>query len=57
LDGRFGEKGSFADNPKLAKLENPSDRLDYYRGHRAVSEAHRAAESARFPKAHRGLPG
>jgi hypothetical protein len=57
LDGCFGGSGSVADNPNLAKLEDPSDRLEYYRGHRAGSEAHRAAESARLPKAHRGLPG
>ena len=57
LDGRFGGSGSFADNPNLAKLEDPSDRLDYYRGHRAGREAHRAGQSAQFPKAHRGLPG
>jgi hypothetical protein len=38
-DGRFGEGGSFADNPNLARWESPSDRLDYYRGHRAGNEA------------------
>jgi hypothetical protein len=57
LDGRFGERGSFVDNPNLARWGNPSDRLEYYRGHRAGSEAHRAAESGRLRKAHRGLPG
>jgi hypothetical protein len=56
LNGRFGERGSFVDNPNLAKWGNPSDRLDYYRGHRAGREAPRAAESGRLPKAHRGLP-
>jgi hypothetical protein len=40
-DGRFGERGSFVENPNLAKWQNPSDRLDYYRGHRAGSEARR----------------
>jgi len=44
-DGRFGERGSFVDNPNLAKWEAPSDRLDYYRGHRAGSEARRARNS------------
>lgn len=39
IDGQFGESGSFADNPNLARWEDPSDRLDYYRGHRAGSEA------------------
>jgi hypothetical protein len=42
MDGRFGELGSFADNPNLARWEDPSDRLDYYRGHRAGSEARQA---------------
>jgi hypothetical protein len=45
LDGRFGEGGSFVDNPNLAKWDNPSDRLAYYRGHRAGSEARRARNS------------
>jgi ribosomal protein L37AE/L43A len=39
MDGHFGERASFACNPNLAKWEAPSDRLDYYRGHRAGSEA------------------
>jgi hypothetical protein len=34
-DGRYGEPCCFTENPKLATLETPSDRLDYYRGHRA----------------------
>jgi hypothetical protein len=44
-DSRFGERGSFVDNPNLAKWENPSDRLDYYRGHRAGSEVRRVRNS------------
>ena len=43
VDGRFGERGSFVDNPNLARWENPSERLTYYRGHRAGSEARNAA--------------
>jgi hypothetical protein len=39
LDGRFGERGSFVDNPNLARWENPSERLAYYQGHRAGSGA------------------
>jgi hypothetical protein len=40
LDGRLRETtGSFVDNPNLARLEDPSERLAYYRGHRAGSEA------------------
>jgi hypothetical protein len=45
VDGCFRERGSFVDNPNLAKWESPSDRLDYYRGHRAGSEARRAKNS------------
>lgn len=40
MDGYFGERASFACNPNLAKWEPPSDRLDYYRGHRAGSQTH-----------------
>jgi ribosomal protein L37AE/L43A len=45
VDGRFRKRGSFVDNPNLAKWANPSDRLDYYRGHRAGSEARQARNS------------
>src|SRR5215218_7815022 len=48
VDGRFGKRGSFVDNPNLAKWGNPSDRLDYYRGHRTGSEA-RQARNSRHP--------
>ncbi len=41
LDGRYRELSSFADNPNLAKWEALSDRLNYYQGHRAGSEARR----------------
>jgi len=41
MDGHFRERVSFACNPNLAKWEAPSDRLNYYRGHRAGSEARR----------------
>jgi ribosomal protein L37AE/L43A len=40
-DGSFRELSSFVDNPNLAKWEAPSDRLAYYRGHRAGSETRR----------------
>jgi ribosomal protein L37AE/L43A len=43
IDGRLGERGNFVDNPNLAKWGNPSERLDYYRGHRAGSEDRRAS--------------
>jgi ribosomal protein S27E len=39
LDGRFRASTSIIDNPTLARFEEPSDRLDYYRGHRAGCEA------------------
>ena len=45
VDGRFGERGSFVDNPNLARWENPSERLAYYQGHRAGSEARRDRNS------------
>ena len=38
MDGHFGEKDNFVYNPNLAKWQAPSDRLDYYRGHRVGSE-------------------
>jgi len=60
VDGRFGERDGFVDNLNLAQWEAPSDRLDYYRGHRAGSEAHKAAVSSRgtkFPKRPRGRGG
>jgi ribosomal protein L37AE/L43A len=41
VDSRFGERSSFVDNPNLARWEDPSDRLDYYKGHRAGSEPRR----------------
>ena len=46
-DGRVGERGTFVDNPNLARWDNPSDRLAYYRGHRAGSEAGRRASHCR----------
>jgi ribosomal protein L37AE/L43A len=56
VDGRFGKKGSFADNQNLAKWKNPSDRLAYYRGHRAGSET-RGASNRRNPDAHQEFFG
>ena len=38
-DGRYGERCPFSENRRLAELEAPTDRLDYYRGHRAGQEA------------------
>ena len=43
IDGRLGERGNVVDNPNLAKWGNSSERLDYYRGHRAGSEDRRAS--------------
>ena len=45
VDGRFAERGSFVDNPNLAKWQNPSERLTYYQGHRAGSGAHQDRNS------------
>jgi hypothetical protein len=41
IDGRFGDRGSFVDNLNVASWDDSSERLDYYRGHRAGSEARR----------------
>ena len=41
VDGHVGGSGSFVHNPSLARLEDPSARLDYYRGHRAGRKARR----------------
>ncbi len=34
-DGLSGEPGAFTENLRLACLEDPTERLGYYRGHRA----------------------
>jgi hypothetical protein len=47
VDGRFREIGCFTENLSLAKWEDPSDRLDFYRGHRAGSEARRTKRLGR----------
>ena len=54
VDGRFGEIGSFVDNPTLMKWEYPYDRLAYYQGHRVGSEA-RWAKGGRASKASKEL--
>ena len=38
IDGRYAELGCFTENRRLAEWEMASDRLDYYRGHRAGRE-------------------
>jgi hypothetical protein len=38
-DGRYAEPCCFTDNQRLARLEAPSGRLDYYGGHRDGREA------------------
>jgi hypothetical protein len=38
-DGRYAEPCSFTENQRLAWLESPSERLDYYRSHREGSKA------------------
>jgi hypothetical protein len=55
VDGRFAEWGSFVDNPNLARWGVPSDRLEYYRGHRAGSEVRwvQSAPGARARKEER----
>src|SRR3712207_3991098 len=56
VDGCFGERASFVDNPNLARWEDSLDRLDYYRGHRAGSEA-RQVRNGRDPDAREKLFG
>jgi hypothetical protein len=44
IGGRFAEVGCcFTENPSLPRWPDASERLDYYRGHRAGSEARNAA--------------
>jgi hypothetical protein len=43
-DGCYGEPGCFTENRRLAEWERASDRLDYYRGHRAGREARRRSD-------------
>ena len=38
IDGCYGELECFTENRRLAEWEAASDRLDYYRGHRAGRE-------------------
>jgi ribosomal protein L37AE/L43A len=57
IDGRYGKPGSLTENRQLAKWQDPSERLDYYRGHRAGGEARRTAMSARVPKVRRRRHG
>ena len=56
IDGRFREPGTFADNPMLVRWETPSERLDYYHGHRAVRDARRRGSSW-LSKAHERSSG
>ncbi len=49
LDGRYGNFGSFTENPRLTSWHTFHDRLDYYRGHRDGREAR--AQSGRFLEA------
>jgi hypothetical protein len=41
VDGHFRETGSFVNNPNLATWATPSERFNYYHGHRAGREARR----------------
>jgi hypothetical protein len=56
MDGRFRETGSFVRNPNLARWAAPSERIDYYRGHRTGSEARRRGSSGLL-KAHERSSG
>ena len=39
IDGRHGDLVRFTENRRLAAWERAAERLDYYRGHRAGTEA------------------
>jgi hypothetical protein len=41
FDGYYDEPGCFTENQRLAEWEKASDRLNYYRGHRAGRETRR----------------
>jgi hypothetical protein len=56
MDGRFGELGSFVDNRNLGRWEAPSERLEYYRGHRVGSEARRDRSDSLFVQARKVEP-
>lgn len=47
-DGLSGEPGNFTGNLRLAFLEDPAERLDYYRGHRVgwLDRSTHAAQAA-----------
>lgn len=49
IDGRFGETECFTENLNLVRHSAPSDRLNYYRGHRAGSQARLATSNGRLP--------
>ena len=49
IGGRFGEIGCFTENLNLVRYSGPADRLDYYRGHCAGSEARFATNNGRLP--------
>jgi uncharacterized Zn finger protein (UPF0148 family) len=59
IDGHFAEVGCFTENANLAKWHDASERLEYYRGHRAGSEARNAAiyESGCEEQVRERLPG
>lgn len=45
LDGRFGQVNRFTENENLKQWKHASDRLDYYRGHRAGSRDRRPRQN------------
>ncbi len=44
VDGYYGELGCFTENRRLAGWEWASERLDYYRGHRAGRETRKRSD-------------
>jgi hypothetical protein len=44
MDGRYGRLGCFTENRRLAEWDSASERLEYYRGHRAGREARQLSD-------------
>lgn len=50
IDGRFEKIGCFTENPNLIKWQDIEERLAYYRGHRAGTEARWVVTSGQATK-------
>ena len=57
IDGNSAQRGCFTENANLPRWHDASERLEYYRGHRAGSEARNAAMSDCDEPVRERLPG